>query len=208
MCSLVAIVINDGLRDISTDKNKYGVARNIVQNIIAFDREFACIYDDVAFGRFKNSRGCKYDCDGHPMAIWPFIAAAAYGGHIHIMEYYISMEPEYDIRDVIERAARGGHAKVIRYLIKSPLYPKNIYVTYDAIQECYWCENFHLIEVFIEENVITTEDIITCAARRENDDLINYIKNDKLRAEIRANKNPKIRSYYIAFTGMDFASFK
>lgn len=224
----MTLIVKDGLSDIENYSNKYGVARNIMKIIIEFIPTFRCIYDEVAFGRLP-TKGCD-TCNDHPMCMIPFIMAAAYGGHIHLMEYYIKIEPYYDMPYVLDMAVKGGHVKAVKYLQKESLYPNNKYDIYDAICTAYYHNTKHLIELFVineadtiditnvsqqdsnkvmnETNkvmnetplMLTVDDVITFSKLRNKHELLNYITNKEAQEEVRKNKIPNINSIYICFT--------
>ena len=138
--TLSSILIKDGLNDIEHNKNPYGVARRLMENILQY--RSTNIYEDLQFG-FINSnilydinKALFYAAKGYQQNIikhfmtkfsdkysrkkrWNNIMyGAAEGGHLDLVLHAIS-KGAYDIGFGITCAVKGGHLDIIKQLAVS-----------------------------------------------------------------------------------------
>lgn len=137
--TLSTILINDGLKDIEYNKNPYGVARRLMENILQYrstniyeELQFGFInydilYDDVGKALFHAAKGYYKDmikyfmtkCRKHDrIKGWNHVMyGAAMGGHMDLVLHAI-LNGARDFCFGVSCAVSGGHLDIIKYLVE------------------------------------------------------------------------------------------
>lgn len=154
--SLTSIVINDGLSDIKANKNRYGVARIIMKEILSY-RKYYDAYEELEHGflteyKYKNNKGLYHASKSGNMKFiqhfiekgstkWNYaLEGAARGGHINIIEYFIEKGAIKFIKG-LDAAAMGGHRDAVDYFFK-----KGIALQYHTVNYAAMSGNLDLVK--------------------------------------------------------------
>lgn len=111
--SLASIVINDGLSDINKNKNPYGVARRLMQNIISLIY-YETVFDEIKAGVIRDYRN---DLPGYEFDRG--IVFAAWGGHRPLIKYFLDNANYLPLvyNNGMVGAARGGYLDLVKDFI-------------------------------------------------------------------------------------------
>lgn len=162
--SIAVIIINDGIRDITFDYNKYGVARNLLKNILSY-RVYTEPYDELRAGFIPDRRN-NYDQ-------YKALKIAVKRNYIHILDHFQNLWHPYRWNHVYT-AIYYGHTHLAKRLMGSD--KPDIY--HKAIVEAYARRNrIDLIEN-MELNIDPSICICKGAARGGHLDLVEkYFKS-------------------------------
>lgn len=111
--SLTSIIINDGLSDINKNKNPYGVARRLMQNIISLIY-YKNVFDEIKAGVVRDYRK---DLPGYSFDRG--IVFAAWGGHQTLIKYFLDNANYLPLvcNNGMVGAARGGYLDLVKDFI-------------------------------------------------------------------------------------------
>ena len=129
--SLTSIFINDGLSDITHKRNLYGVARNLMENILSY-RNFPCVYDEIRVGFFPSSK----------WFIRNAITNATLGGHKHLVEYFVDYEEQEKIK---------AYKRRTNFIRQDGPEQIEMSVWRDGLEKAFVKKHTHLIDYFLEK---------------------------------------------------------
>lgn len=170
---LYELIITDGTHDIINQKNCYGVARRLIEEVISYRHDDP--YKELEYGFLDGSYDYQYDRNA--------IYYSAVGNQRKLVDYFLAKaDPAYLYRSFeegIHGAAYGGHVELFCYIVDLEKKYENDGKYWMLAEDAYYYAvmggSLEMIKWFVDNNEYYTDEGLECAAQYDNLHIIEYL---------------------------------